>query len=112
MRQANVPIARDAVMEAKMSNHPNFDRALGDRGPESRPGPDGLDRSAPVAGCPDGDRRGQAGPPRAGVHVGMRPAPQRGGAADRSRPLRWVRSLDGYRLAGSLPAPDMSETGR
>ena len=27
-------------------------------------------------------------------------------------PLRWVRSLDGYRLAGSLPAPDMSETGR
>ena len=28
-------------------------------------------------------------------------------------PLRWVRSLDGYRLAGShLPAQDMSETGR
>ena len=28
-------------------------------------------------------------------------------------PLRWVRSLDGYRLAGRhLPAPDMSETGR
>ena len=28
-------------------------------------------------------------------------------------PLRWVRSLDGYRLAGSqLPAQDLSETGR
>ena len=28
-------------------------------------------------------------------------------------PLRWVRSLDGYRLAGShLPARDPSETGR
>ena len=28
-------------------------------------------------------------------------------------PLRWVRSLDGHRLAGShLPAPDMSQTGR
>ena len=28
-------------------------------------------------------------------------------------PLRWVRSLDGYRLAGShLPAQDMSEPGR
>jgi hypothetical protein len=28
-------------------------------------------------------------------------------------PLRWVASLDGYRLAGShLPAPDPSETGR
>jgi hypothetical protein len=30
-----------------------------------------------------------------------------------SGPLRWVRSLDGYRLAGShLPAQDPSETGR
>jgi hypothetical protein len=28
-------------------------------------------------------------------------------------PLRWVRSLDGYRLAGShLPAQDPSQTGR
>jgi hypothetical protein len=28
-------------------------------------------------------------------------------------PLRWVRSLDGYRLAGShVPAQDLSETGR
>jgi hypothetical protein len=28
-------------------------------------------------------------------------------------PLRWVRSLDGYRLAGShLPTLDQSETGR
>jgi hypothetical protein len=28
-------------------------------------------------------------------------------------PLRWVPSLDGYRLAGShLPAQDLSETGR
>jgi hypothetical protein len=28
-------------------------------------------------------------------------------------PLRWVRSLDGYRLAGShLPAQDPSKTGR
>ena len=28
-------------------------------------------------------------------------------------PLRWVRSLDGYRLAGShVPAQDPSETGR
>ena len=28
-------------------------------------------------------------------------------------PLRWVRSLDGYRLIGShLPAQDLSETGR
>ena len=28
-------------------------------------------------------------------------------------PLRWVRSLDGYRLAGShIPAPDPAETGR
>jgi hypothetical protein len=28
-------------------------------------------------------------------------------------PLRWVRSLDGYRLAGShMPAQDPSETGR
>ena len=28
-------------------------------------------------------------------------------------PLRWVRSLDGYRLAGShVPAPDPAETGR
>ena len=28
-------------------------------------------------------------------------------------PLRWVRSLDGYRLVGShLPAQDPSETGR
>ena len=28
-------------------------------------------------------------------------------------PLRWVPSLDGYRLAGShLPAQDPSETGR
>ena len=28
-------------------------------------------------------------------------------------PLRWVPSLDGYRLAGShLPAPDPAETGR
>ena len=28
-------------------------------------------------------------------------------------PLRWVRSLDGYRLAGShLPAQDPAETGR
>ena len=28
-------------------------------------------------------------------------------------PLRWVRSLDGHRLAGShLPAQNMSETGR
>ena len=28
-------------------------------------------------------------------------------------PLRWVRSLDGYRLAGShLPARDPAETGR
>ena len=28
-------------------------------------------------------------------------------------PLRWVRSLDGYRLDGShLPAQDLSETGR
>ena len=28
-------------------------------------------------------------------------------------PLRWVRSLDGYRLDGShLPAPDPAETGR
>jgi hypothetical protein len=28
-------------------------------------------------------------------------------------PLRWVRSLDGYRLAGShLPARDPSQTGR
>jgi hypothetical protein len=28
-------------------------------------------------------------------------------------PLRWVRSLDGYRLAGShVPARDLSETGR
>jgi hypothetical protein len=28
-------------------------------------------------------------------------------------PLRWVASLDGYRLAGShLPAQDPSETGR
>ena len=28
-------------------------------------------------------------------------------------PLRWVPSLDGYRLAGShLPAPDPSQTGR
>jgi hypothetical protein len=28
-------------------------------------------------------------------------------------PLRWVRALDGYRLAGShLPAQDPAETGR
>jgi hypothetical protein len=28
-------------------------------------------------------------------------------------PLRWVRSLDGYRLEGShLPAQDTAETGR
>jgi hypothetical protein len=28
-------------------------------------------------------------------------------------PLRWVGSLDGYRLAGShVPAQDLSETGR
>jgi hypothetical protein len=28
-------------------------------------------------------------------------------------PLRWVRSLDGYRLIGShLPAQDLSDTGR
>ena len=28
-------------------------------------------------------------------------------------PLRWIRSLDGYRLAGShLPAQDPAETGR
>ena len=28
-------------------------------------------------------------------------------------PLRWVRSLDGYRLEGShVPAHDMAETGR
>jgi hypothetical protein len=28
-------------------------------------------------------------------------------------PLRWVRSLDGYQLAGShLPAQDPAETGR
>jgi hypothetical protein len=28
-------------------------------------------------------------------------------------PLRWVRSLDGYRLAGShVPAQDAAETGR
>jgi hypothetical protein len=28
-------------------------------------------------------------------------------------PLRWVRSLDGYRLVGStLPARDPAETGR
>jgi hypothetical protein len=28
-------------------------------------------------------------------------------------PLRWVRSIDGYSLAGSdLPAPELAETGR
>jgi hypothetical protein len=28
-------------------------------------------------------------------------------------PLRWVRSIDGYSLAGSdLPAPEPAETGR
>jgi hypothetical protein len=39
-----------------------------------------------LAGWPDDDPRGQDGPPRAGVHVGMHPAHQRGGAARRGRP--------------------------
>src|SRR5580700_4482203 len=54
--------------------------------PGKAPGHDGLGRPASMAGCPDGDPYGQDGPSRAGVHVGMRPAHQRGGAADRSRP--------------------------
>ena len=40
---------------------------------------------------------------------------QTSGAAPLSAagPLRWVRSLDGYRLAGShVPAPDPAATGR
>ena len=49
-------------------------------------------------GCPDGDPRGQDGPPRAGVRVGMHPAHQRGGAANRSRSA----ALGSF--AGRLPA--------
>ena len=62
------------------------------------PGHDGLGRPAPMAGCPDGDPRGQDGPPRAGAHVGMRPAHQRGGAANRGRSA----ALGSF--AGRLPA--------
>ena len=51
-----------------------------------------------MAGCPDGDPRGHDGPPRAGAHVGMHPAHQRGGTANRSR------SAALGSLAGRLPA--------
>ena len=50
----------------------------GPRLPGRHPGRDGLARQAPVAGCPDDDPRGQDGPPRAGLRVGMPPAHQRG----------------------------------
>ena len=64
---------------------PGLRRSRGPRVPERRPGHDDPGRPAPMAGGPDGDPRGQDGPPRTGVHVGMHPAHQRGGAADRSR---------------------------
>ena len=66
----------------------------------------GLHRAAPAAVCcPDGDPRGPVGPPRAGAM--WRCGLQTSGAAPLSGagPLRWVPSLDGYRLAGShVPA--------
>ena len=54
--------------------------------PGKAPGHDRPGQPAPMAGSPDGDPRGPDGPPRAGAHVGMPPAHQRGGAAHRSRP--------------------------
>ena len=53
---------------------------------------------APMVGCPDGDPRCQDGPRRAGAHVGMPPAHQRGGAANRRRPAALGS------VAGRLPA--------
>jgi hypothetical protein len=48
------------------------------RVPDRRPGNAGLGRPVPMGGGPDGDPRGRDGLPRAGVHVGMHPAHQRG----------------------------------
>jgi hypothetical protein len=73
-------------------------RSRGPRVPGRRPGPDGLCRPTAMAGCLDGDPRGQDGPPRAGAHVGMHLADQRGGAAHRSR------SAALGPVAGRLPA--------
>ena len=53
---------------------------------------------APMAGCLDNDPRGPDGPPRAGAHVGMHLADQRGGAAHRRR------SAALGSIAGRLPA--------
>ena len=79
-------------------HRPGQGRSRGPRVPGRRPGHDGLGRQAPMAGCPDGYPRGQDGPPRAGVRVGMHPAHQRGGAANRSRSV----ALGSF--AGRFPA--------
>ena len=74
-------------------------RATGARAASgTAPGNVGLGRPATVAGGPDGDPRGRDGPRRAGAHVGMHPAHQRGGAADRGR----AAALGS--VAGRLPA--------
>jgi hypothetical protein len=68
--------------EERHHDRPRSGRSRGPRVPEWRPGNDGLGWQAPMAGCPDGDLdgdpRGQDGPPRADVHVGMRRAHQPG----------------------------------
>jgi hypothetical protein len=70
---------------ARPGHRPGQEHSRGPRIPERHPGHDGLGRPAPTVGCPDGDPRGQDGPPRPGVHVGMHAAHQRGGAANRGR---------------------------
>jgi len=116
-RPVNVLIARDAVMEAKMISHPDFDRA-------------------PATAFWKGARDLMAWAGRRlwlAVRTVSRTAIRAARLAHHEQvsmwecvlltsgvaplsaagPLRWVPSLGGHRLIGShLPAPDLSETGR
>ena len=113
MRPANVLIARDAVMEAKMINYPNFDRA------QATAFRKGVRDMMAWAG-----RRLWLAVRTVIRAVRLAHDEQvyvwecillTSGAAPLTAagPLRWVPSLDGYRLIGSHPpAQDTSETGR
>jgi len=81
------PVARGTLAgPARPRCRPGHGRSRGLRVAERRPGHADPGSPASLAGGPDGDPRGRDGPPRAGAHVGMHPANQRGGTSDRGRP--------------------------
>ena len=108
------PVARGTVAgSARPGHRPGHGRWRGPRGPQRRPGHDGLGRPRPWLAV-----RTVIRAVTMAHHEQVRMwecVLLTSGAAPLSAagPLRWVRSLDGYRCAGSyLPAQDPAGTGR